>query len=354
MRTPKLTGLIDQLSSEKDSDGELLASFVAARDERAFAELVRRHGSMVFGVCRRVTGDHHVAEEAFQAVFIVLVAKGANIRPPAAVAAWLHGVAYRTAVRARTTLGRRRRREATMTTLNEPGYSPNPEPEEYAAALAALDEEIARLPEYYRLAVVLCELEGCSRADAAASLNIPEGTLSSRLGKARKLLATRLRKRGIALSSAGLSGAFAQIATATTSQVQLSAAAALVLTPARLPESALSLSRIVLRAMLLDRLKALGLCILVLGVALGCIRVRGESADRRAAGSARTPSPGRLGAVKRASSGGAGGEETETDCEPHPLRWVWSVLVDRPRREGSKGGRRGQANLSPQIRPPLA
>jgi len=269
MRTPKLTDLIGQLSSDKDSDGELLASFVATRDECAFAELVRRHGAMVLGVCRRVTGDHHVAEEAFQVAFLVLVAKAANIRPPEAVAAWLHGVAVRTAVRARTTVDRRRRREAAMTPTSEPSYSPSPEPEEYAAALATLDEEIARLPEYYRLAVVLCELEGCSRADVAARLNIPEGTLSSRLGKARKTLATRLRKRGIVLSSAGLSGVFAQIVTASTPQAQLSAAAALVLTPARLPESALSLSRIVLRTMLLDRLKVLGLCILALGVAFG-------------------------------------------------------------------------------------
>src|SRR5580704_17852256 len=126
MSTAKLSGLMGRLGHgdttglRSAADSELLTLFVASRDEEAFAELVHRHGGLVFGVCRRVTSNHHLAEDAFQAVFVVLATKAAAVRPPASVAAWLHGVAWRTAMRARTMADRRRRREVVASVLPEP------------------------------------------------------------------------------------------------------------------------------------------------------------------------------------------------------------------------------------------
>ena len=190
MATTKLPDLVSRLGPgllvPVGTDADLLGRLLATRDEQAFTLLVRRHGPMVFGVCRRVTGDHHLAEDAFQAVFVVLAAKAGSVRPRAALPAWLYGVAYRTALRARTMSDRRRRRETPVETLPEPAFE-TIDPVENSDVAAILDEEIARLPEPLRVAVVFCELEGRSRQEAAGHLGRPEGTLSSRLAKARKL-----------------------------------------------------------------------------------------------------------------------------------------------------------------------
>ncbi len=257
MPTAKLNGIVAHLgrgspdAASSATDGELLARFIASRDEPAFAELVRRHGRLVFGVCRRVTGNHHLAEDAFQAVFVVLATKAGAIRPPAAVAGWLHGVACRTALRARTMSDRRRRRETAVGALPE---ASSPAPHEAPDAVAILDEEIARLSDHYRLPVVLCELEGVGRKDAARRLGINEGTLSSRLAAARKALADRLRHRGVALSAAGLSAALAQAAGANPPPA-LAAKAAAAASPELIPAPVAALSHGVLRIMFLDKLK---------------------------------------------------------------------------------------------------
>jgi RNA polymerase sigma factor (sigma-70 family) len=199
MATTKLPDLVSRLGpgllAPDGTDADLLGRFLATRDEHAFARLVRRHGPTVLGVCRRVTGDHHLAEDAFQAAFVVLAARAGSVRPRAALPAWLYAVAYRTALRARTVSDRRRRREAPVETLPDPA-SVTIDPVEAADVAAVLDEAIARLPEHLRVAVVFCELEGRSRQEAAGHLGIPEGTLSSRLAAARKALAARLRQRG--------------------------------------------------------------------------------------------------------------------------------------------------------------
>lgn len=270
MATAKLSDMMSRLgrrlpngeAAESASDADLLARFLATRDEHAFALIVRRHGPMVLGVCRRVTGHHHLAEDAFQAVFVVLAAKAGSVQPRAALPAWLYGVAYRTALRARTMSDRRRRRESQIETMPDPGHEPL-NPVEAADTIAVLDEEIARLPEHLRAAVVLCELQGASRHDAAKHLGIAEGTLSSRLATARKALAKRLHQRGLALSAAGLTAALGQAASASVPAVLTEKAVAAALAPQLIPAPVAVLSNGVLRMMLAQKLKAIPVAVVL-------------------------------------------------------------------------------------------
>ena len=161
-------------------DAQLMERFLADRDESAFEALVRRHGSMVFGVCRRVLGRRHDAEDAFQATFLVLACKAAGVRNRAALASWLYGVAYRTAGKARAQAARRRikERKAAVVEAREDNH-------ERHDLARLLDYEVKRLSDKYRTAVILCDLEGVSRKEAARRLGLPEGTVSSRLAAAR-------------------------------------------------------------------------------------------------------------------------------------------------------------------------
>jgi RNA polymerase sigma factor (sigma-70 family) len=184
------------------SDGQLLSRFLDGRDGDAFAALVRRHGPMVLGVCRRIVGDAHEAEDAFQATFLVLARRAGAVVPRERVGGWLYGVAVRTAREARSMRLRRTAKVAPQAELPEPAAkSADPD---CAELRLLLDRELERLPEHYRLPVVLCELEGRSRQEVARQLRIPEGTLSSRLAKARRLLARRLKQRGLALPASAL------------------------------------------------------------------------------------------------------------------------------------------------------
>src|SRR5687767_8888778 len=191
-------------------DADLLARFVASRDEDAFAEIVRRHGPMVLAACRRVTGRPHDADDAFQAAFLVLARRAAHISRPELLANWLYGVACRTALEARA--ARRRSEERVVQTAPEPA-APTP-PDDTAELRKVIDEELAKLPDKYRSAVVLCDLEGLPRAAAAAQLGISEGTLSSRLAHARKVLAERLSRRGVTAGSAAVTAALGRDAMA--------------------------------------------------------------------------------------------------------------------------------------------
>jgi RNA polymerase sigma factor (sigma-70 family) len=182
------------------TDGQLLACFLEERDEAAFAGLMRRHGPMVWGVCRRMLSNHHDAEDAFQAAFLVLVRKAASIAPREKVANWLYGVAYQTALKARATAARRRARERQVMAMPEPEVTAPDCPD----LLPLLDQELSRLPDKYRVPIVLCDLQGKTHKEAARQLGWPDGTLSGRLSRARTLLARRLAQRGLALSSAAL------------------------------------------------------------------------------------------------------------------------------------------------------
>ncbi|MBA4187674.1 MAG: hypothetical protein C0467_06600 [Planctomycetaceae bacterium] len=195
------------------SDGELLTRFVSSGDEPAFAELVRRLGPTVFGVCQRILRATQDAEDAFQVAFLVLARKAARINPPGRVAAWLHGVAVLAARKTRAARLRRLARETTLVSALE-ASAPTGGPEPDLAQV--LDEEIDRLPERYRLALVLCEVRELTVARAAVELGWPAGTVASRLSRGRAMLAARLESRGVAggIALAGF-GAVSEVAVAT-------------------------------------------------------------------------------------------------------------------------------------------
>jgi RNA polymerase sigma factor (sigma-70 family) len=201
MPTSPLSVVIQHLLAEVGpegggmTDGELLARFRSNRDDHALAALVRRHAPMVWSVCRRLL-PHHDAEDAFQATFLVLVRKAADV-PEQAVAGWLYGVARLTAVRLRATAAKRGRRETQVVTMPEPAVAKARD----ADWQSVLDEELGRLPDHYRGVVVLCDLEGMTRKEAARQLRIPEGSVASRLARARALLAKRLTRRGVVFSA---------------------------------------------------------------------------------------------------------------------------------------------------------
>jgi RNA polymerase sigma factor (sigma-70 family) len=159
------------------SDGQLLEAFLTRREEQAFAALLRRHAAMVWGVCHRILQNPDDVEDAFQATFLVLVRKAASIVPRELVGNWLYGVAYRTASKAKVLKAKRAAKERQARTPSRDGI----DPARWQALRAVLDQELERLPNPYRAAIVLCDLEGRSRKEAARHLGWPEGTLSGRL-----------------------------------------------------------------------------------------------------------------------------------------------------------------------------
>ena len=273
MRSDGLKKTLDHLrqtlASPEESarmDGQLLATFVATRDESAFAALVRRHGRMVLCVCRRLLGHVQDAEDAFQATFLVLARKASSLRNGEAVANWLYGVAYRTALEAKSRIALRRSRERPLDNVPPPEV-PAEKPRDW---LPLLERAVNGLPERYRTPLVLCHLEGCSRHEAARQLGLAEGTLSSRLATARRLLAKRLARHRLALSMGVVLAAISEEAAsaALPSSLLVStirdalrvAAGQTVTTPAAI------LMKEVLHMMLLTKLKLASVLLAMLGV----------------------------------------------------------------------------------------
>jgi RNA polymerase sigma factor (sigma-70 family) len=251
-------------------DGELLGCFIERRDEAAFAALVKRHGPMVWGVCRRLLSRHD-AEDAFQAAFLVLVRKAASIAPRELVGNWLYGVAHQTALQARRTAARRRAREVQVTVMPDAAAV---QPDRWPDVQPLLDQELSRLPDIYRAVIVLCELEGRTRKEVARQLEVPEGTVAGRLARARALLAKRLSARGVVLSGGALAVLLAQnaasagvpesVASSTISAAGCFAAGqAAAAGPVSVKVAALTEG--VLKAMLMSKLKAAVAVVLVLG-----------------------------------------------------------------------------------------
>ncbi len=174
------------------SDGQLLNRFAARRDEAAFSALVERHGPMVRRVCGEVLGNHHDAEDAFQATFLVLARQVGAIRRRDSLASWLYGVALRVSACARSAAARRRRHERSWGALRAVQRGDETESREDLGPL--LHAEIGRLAERYRAPVVLCYLEGRTCEEAARLLRCPVGTVKSRLATARRRLRHRLER----------------------------------------------------------------------------------------------------------------------------------------------------------------
>src|SRR5262245_49220037 len=252
------------------TDGQLLGCFIESRDAgTAFAALVRRHGPMVWGVCRRLLNSHD-AEDAFQATFLVLVRKATSIVPREKVANWLYGVAHQPALMARRTAARRRAREKQVTQMPEPAA---PEKDHWRELQPLLDQELSRLPDAYREIIVLSDLEGKTRREVARQLGVPEGTVGSRLGRARIMLAERLARHGLVVSAAALAAASCEQASAacvpsslvssTIKAASLLAAGQAAATGA-IPVKVVALSEGVLKAMLLTKLKTTLTVVLIL------------------------------------------------------------------------------------------
>jgi len=225
-------------TDSRSTDDQLLADFFAHQDERAFAALVRRHERTVWGVCRRVLSNAADAEDAFQATFLVLVCRGRTLAERGCVGGWLYRVAHRVSLKMRSQATKRKRREERAARVE----STAPAAHDPSDLLAVVGEELDRLPESHRSAVIVCDLDGLSRAAAAARLGCNEGTLSARLHRGRKQLADRLRQRGITTPLAGLVALAGVTQSAPAGLAQATAAVAAVVAARGLSDRAVSAS----------------------------------------------------------------------------------------------------------------
>jgi RNA polymerase sigma factor (sigma-70 family) len=267
------------LTVEDISDAELLDRFVRQRDEAAFTALVARHGPMVFGVCRRLLRQTQDAEDAFQATFLVLVRKAANIGKRELLGHWLYGVALRVAARARLLASKRQAREtAGVERVTEAAREPATGNE----VSAAVAEEVQRLPGKYRVPVVLYYLEGRTNEEVAGKLRCPVGTIKTRLSRAREMLRKRLTRRGLALSTAVLFTALlAEASTAalpsvlidSTLKAAMSFAAGNAAAGGVVSAQAVALTSGVLHTMFVNKMKTVALAVLVLAAMLGGVGV---------------------------------------------------------------------------------
>ncbi len=217
------------------TDAELLARFVKDRDEQALEEIIQRHGRLMMGVCKRLLPNQHDAEDAFQATLIVLAQKAPSLVKCQSVAGWLHGVALRIGLKARTTFARRRKheKEAAMAQAEDTKSV-------WQELSPHLDEELCRLPDKYRLPLVLCYMEGKTYAAAGQELKLTDGMLRARLTKGRELLKKRLSRLGMVVPVALLTSLLQEHALAASLppayvKASISAATMAAASPAAMP-----------------------------------------------------------------------------------------------------------------------
>jgi RNA polymerase sigma factor (sigma-70 family) len=181
-------------------DGSLLQRFAAHQEQAAFATLVRRYERLVLGVCQRVLGDWHAAQDAFQATFLVLARKAPVIDRKIPLGGWLYKVAYHLALRLRAVAARRRRREqGAANGRPTQATGEGPADLERRELVQALAEELQRLPEKYRVPLVLCYVDGLTHAEAARRIGLPRGSMAKRIGESLERLRDRLLQRGLVL-----------------------------------------------------------------------------------------------------------------------------------------------------------
>jgi RNA polymerase sigma factor (sigma-70 family) len=245
------------------TDGQLLARYAASHDGQAFAALVARHGPMVLATCRAILRQEHDVEDAFQATFLVLARKAPSVRGGDALGGWLHRVAYRVAIEASVAAQRRRRRETEAAAMAisdaaRPGLDPD--------ISSIVHEEVDRLPEGLRLAVVLCDLEGLTYEQAAGRLHWTEPTLRHRLVKARQRLRERLSRRGVTGAALGVVIAASEATAAVPAAWAEAAVAAATGGASSLAAGALA--HVIFRSMFVARLKIVtAIAVVMIGIA---------------------------------------------------------------------------------------
>ncbi|MGE3808816.1 MAG: sigma-70 family RNA polymerase sigma factor [Gemmataceae bacterium] len=258
------------------SDRLLLERFVTQRDDQAFAALLLRHGPMVHAVCRRLLPDSHQADDAFQAVFVVLVRRAHVVDRERSLASWLYGVAYRVALKARGRAARQHalERQADDMDRTDPDVPPDHDPATRASLRelrGVIDDELNQLPDKYRAPLVLCYLEGKTNEQAARELGWPAGSMSMRLEKGRELLRQRLRRRGVTLPAAVLAvGLAEQTASAALppalAEATLRTAASIATASGHVPAAVLGLADPVVRGMVAARVKVAALVLVSLTI----------------------------------------------------------------------------------------
>jgi RNA polymerase sigma factor (sigma-70 family) len=248
------------------TDGQLLERYVVDGHNAAFGVLVKRHGPMVHGVCRRILGNVHDADDALQAVFLVLMRSAHKIANTECIGSWLYGVAYRTALRAKRSAGRRRHAERNAPAA---GFSEYESESVWTELRPVLDQEIARLPEKWRLPFVLCYLEGKTNTEAAHQLRWPLGTVATRLARARDRLRKRLTSRGAGLATGMLLAAETRTEFAAGACKRLGASQMDAVLEGASSKWAVSLAKGVVRAMWITKLRVAAMVLAAAGAVGG-------------------------------------------------------------------------------------
>ncbi len=294
MHTGTVLRQIDQLFGAGTvaglSDAQLLGRFRTQRDDVAFVALVARHGPMVLAVCRGVLRDEHAAEDAFQATFLILVRKASVLWVGESLGGWLHRVAHRVALQSHADAVRRRARERRAGEAAALRATPVGPEDELRVLIRA---EIDRLPDRLRLPVVLCDLEGLTRDQAAERLCWSEGAVRGRLARARALLRQRLTRRGVMLPTTAVATSLAcEASAAAIPEILLAATARAAVGQGAATAAATVLTAQVIRALFLGRLKMAAVVALTAGAiawASALLLAPGTGPDPPAASKVKSP-----------------------------------------------------------------